>query len=207
MNSWQQRIRDQVPPWAQPTHTIFRHLQARLRIAQRGTARSLREAINLGMLIGVLTITMMLVHLDRTLGLDEPGTWGIFNLLYLPLLVIQFTTYAIALISVAVSIADYRQHGHWDTFKITSHGADLVVRARWAATFYQFRWLLLALIGARVIFIGLLLVDLTDQQGRALDQALVGLTPPVSLPASIPLLAALLAAALVQIVALFRQTQ
>lgn len=200
MNNWQQRFWNQFPPWAHPAHTIFRHLQTRLNIVG---GRSLREILNLSLLIGALVLTVSLLNIDDRLGLAEPGTWRAYNLLYVPLLAVQSITYALALVTVASSFAEYRQQGSWDTFKITSHGADLVVRARWAAAFFQLRWLLLAICVTRVVFCGLILVDLTGQQGRALDQALVGITPPVSLGLSVPLLATIIAAALVQVLVIF----
>jgi hypothetical protein len=77
-----------------------------------------------------------------------------------------------------------------------------VIRARWAAVFYQLRWFLVLLVGARVVFVGLMLFDVTDYQGYHLDLYIIGITPHISLEVAVLLLAAFMAAAILEIVVL-----
>jgi hypothetical protein len=88
--------------------------------------------------------------------------------------------------------------------KVTTSGAALTFRSRWAAVFYRVRFYLFLLITARIIFIIITLINLTAFQGRYLDLLLSGTTPlgspdtpqPVALSAGILIMAMMMTAAL-----------
>jgi len=71
-----------------------------------------------------------------------------------------------------------------------------VLRARWAAVFYELRGPLLLLVILRVVLAAHMLADLTAHQGYQLDLYLAVVTPQVSPEAAVFLLAAFMAFAL-----------
>src|SRR5260221_1954875 len=112
------------------------------------------------------------VPLDTANSLDK-----VFLVLYWPLVTLQVIARIFALGSTSGVIATEVQRGTWDTLKITTNGASLAMKTRWAAVFYRLRTFLLVLLLARVAFVVIALIDLTSFQGRYLDLLLSGTTP------------------------------
>src|SRR5207247_711501 len=86
------------------------------------------------------------------------------------------------------------QHGTWDTLKVTTDGAILTMKTRWAVVFYRLRWLLVILLLTRVVFIVGALIDLSSFQGRYLDLLLSGTTPfgPPNVPGEVSMVLGIL---------------
>src|SRR5690606_25445013 len=87
-------------------------------------------------------------------------------------------------------IAVERQKQTWDTLKLSLSGVALTLRARWIAVFFKLGWLLFFITVGRLIYIAILLRDITEFQGRALDLRISGITPEVSLDVTVLIMAA-----------------
>lgn len=197
-----ERLRGVLPPWARDTHPVLRYLLARearrQRPALRWTVRMLGGAAVFWMIIG----SYQAYTRDMSFGVSEQGESALFSVLYVPLLILQFFVLTSGMVLAASLLAREQQRGTWEAVKITSHGAELALRARWAAVFYQMRWLLVLLLVPRVIFLGQMLWDLTAFQGRHLDLYISGITPEVPVEAAIVLLAGGMTGALLMPLAL-----
>jgi hypothetical protein len=187
----------QVPPWARPGNPMLRYMLQR---EERRHAPLIRLAINVigaGVLIAVLLFSYRMAQHDTPLGLSSFHGSPLFAVLYFPLALVQFFAMLVAILGPANALAIEQARGTWETLKITSHGGELAIWARWAAMFYQLRWLLAIIVVPRLFFAGRMLVDLTAYQGRHLDLYLIGITPEVPLEAGLALLAAGMTASLV----------
>jgi hypothetical protein len=188
----------QLPVWARPNNPVLRYMLHREDRRRNSISRWLTRVLAGATMIGLFALSYWAYQQDRPLGLDAARSSALYTVLYFPLVIIQFFTLLVALSSTSNMLADEHQRGTWEPVKITSHGAELSIRARWAAVFYRMRWWLAALVVARVVFLGQMLIDLTDYQGYHLDLYITGITPEVSLEAAVLLLAALMTAALIQ---------
>jgi hypothetical protein len=190
----------QFPAWARPKNAVFRYVRQQQNVNRGALWRWLRRVSSLAILAGLVTLSYAAAQNNTPILMESPTNYLVFDVLYFPLVVIQGSLLLfVALFSVGGAISADQQRGTWDTFKVTSHGAELMVRARWAALFFQTRWILALLIGARLLFIGLMLVDLTKNEGDYLELYTFGITPDISLEAAVLLLAAFMAAVLLQI--------
>jgi hypothetical protein len=192
----------QLPAWAQPENAVLRYMLQR---GQFQRHRGLRRVAWLGgavVMLALLALSWGALGAGDPLLMRDPAASRLYTALYFPLLVLQFVALMVALLAVSGTVAGERQRGTWEAFLITSHGAELVMRARWAAVFYQMRWLLALLLIPRVMFAGRMLADLTEHNGYQLDLYLSGITPQVPLEIGVIMLAALMTAALLQVLVL-----
>jgi hypothetical protein len=187
----------QIPPWARPGNPVLRYMLQREERRTHPAIRLATNALGAGVLIAVLLFSYRMTQQDTPLGLGDFNGSPLFSVLYVPLALVQFFALIVAILSPANALAIEQARGTWETLKITSHGGELAIWARWAAMFYQMRWLLAFILVPRLFFAGRMLVDLTAYQGRHLDLYLVGITPDVSLGAGLVLLAAGMTASLV----------
>ncbi len=144
------------------------------------------------LLIAGYVIATNLLHDPAGRTLSE----SVNAVVYFPLLAVQIVTGVLALAgtSSVVSVAIRRQN--WDSLRATEQGAAQALRARWLAVFYRLRGLIAVIVGVRVVLIVLLLIDLTNYQGRSLDLLLSGVTPDLPLMLAIVLVALTMTAAL-----------
>ncbi|HVO70868.1 MAG TPA: hypothetical protein VMT24_12530 [Aggregatilineaceae bacterium] len=193
-----QAVLDQLPNWARPDDPVLRYS---LRREQRPpTAMRWLWRLSAALVVSALLAMSLLAYDVHTpLGMSGRDGSALHTVFYFPLLIVQWAVLVIALLSASNAVPNERQRGTWEDLKITSHGAEKMVRAQWAAVFYQMRWALIFLIAMRLIFAGLMLADLTDYQGYRLELSISGITPQVSSEAAVILLAALLTAALLQL--------
>jgi hypothetical protein len=187
-----QTIYAQLPDWARPDHVMQHYARGR---QDRPLRRSLMALISALIVFSLVAISMIRYASGHPLGTSGSRTWMIYTVLYFPLLVIQLVTLALALLSASAAITNGPQ---WEALKITSHGAEFVVRARWAAILYRLRGPILLVIVPRLLFAGLMLVDVTRDGGYHLDLYLYGITPGVPLEIAVIMLGALMTAALLQ---------
>jgi hypothetical protein len=75
------------------------------------------------------------------------------------------------------AVAGEARAGTWETLKVTTEGAGLSFRARWAMVFYRLWPFLAVAVAARLVFILVALSNLTAFQGHYLDLMLSGTTP------------------------------
>jgi hypothetical protein len=185
-----------LPDWARPDNIVQQ-------VAHRRRDRPFRQPL-LTLLSEVIVVSLVGISLIATesgdpLGTGGPRQWTVYNVFYFPLLVMQLLTLALALLVASTAVTTERQRGTWEALKITSHGTELVIRARWAAVLYQLRGPLLLLMLPRLVFAGLMLVDVTGYGGFHLDVYLYGITPDVPLGVAVISLAALMAAVLLEL--------
>lgn len=178
----------QLPQWARPTHPIMRSILGPIE-------RSSRLRGFLRLLIGVALIALVVglgyVTAKQDSGDDEPA---LRDVLYGPLVGAQTIALVLALAMTSNVVAVERQKQTWDSLKLTTVGASLSLRARWISVFFRLKWLLLAILIGRLVYIGLLMKDIVDFQGRALDLYISGITPEISLNVAILLMTALMTA-------------
>jgi hypothetical protein len=188
---------EQLPDWARPDDPVLRYS---LRREQRPPTpmRWLWRLSAVAAVSALLAMSLLAYDMRSPLGMSEPDGSVLHTVLYFPLLIVQWAGLVIALLSASNAVSNERQRGTWEDLKITSHGAEKIMRAQWAAVFYQMRWALVLLIVMRVVFAGLMLADLTDFQGYRLDLYISGIRPEVSSEVAVILLAALMTAALLQ---------
>lgn len=194
----QHRLYAQLPDWARPTHPILRYMLDH--DSRRRTARQ-RWLIRLVALVvvGGLVLSNAAILQDNPVMMREPTKYHLFTLMYFPLVMLQYFAMLFAMLLTTQAISAEVQRDTWESLKLTSHGAALVFRARWAAVFYQLRWLLVLIIALRVIFAGTMIIDTMDERGYLLDLFTDGITPAVSVDAAILLLAVQITAALLAV--------
>lgn len=197
--SFRRLVWRQFPEWMRPGDAVLRYVLQREQRHQARLPRLLSRLILVLTIGGLLAISWIDYRLDSPMGMSEPGGSALFTVLYFPLVMGQFVVLLFALFNAASLVSSERERGTWEEFKITSHGAERMIRARWAAVFYQLRGALILLMVARVVFVGLMLADLTKYQGYHLDLYTTGITPEVSIEAAILLLAAMMTAGLLQL--------
>jgi len=188
----------QLPPWARLTHPVLRTVLQRDQRRHTRGARLLAAITGVLMALGVLYFGIDSYQRDISLGVSGQGESPIFSVLYVFLLLLQLFAQIAALLLASSFLASERRREAWELVKITSHGAELSVWARWAAVMYRLRWILAALWMPRLFFVGTMLHDLTGYRGQQLDLAIAGVTPATSIPAAIGLLAAVILAVLLQ---------
>jgi hypothetical protein len=149
----------------------------------------------LGLLILVLLIVVSYFFTSESAG-DENPSYREF--MYYPLVAATLLMELLALAMTANSVALERQKGTWESLQITLTGAETSIRTRWALVFYRLRWVLLAVVIGRIGFVVLLLKDLTDFEGRAIDVRIIGISPEVTLEVAVFLIAGLMTAAILQ---------
>ncbi len=183
----------QIPAWARPDHATMRYL------LRRNTAhpRTLRYWL-LRLLVLTITITLLLGG-ARYYEQYAPAQASSLSVLLFPLLLFtQFIATTGALIVAANALSTDQHREAWDLVRTTSHGAELVMRSRWASVFYDLRWVLLVLMLPRLFLVGRMIVDLRQYNGYYLDLYISGITPEVSVEVAVLLLAAFLTAAVLQ---------
>lgn len=165
----------QVPPWAHPQHPVMRT------ILGRGGDIKLRRRLLVMLLAIAVTAASVGIGYVIANGTTENDEPTINEILYWPLVAGQTiaTVLAIAMTTNAISVERRKQT--WDSLKLSLSGVGLTLRARWAAVFYRLGWLLAAITIGRIVYIGVLLDDMTEFQGRALDLRISGITPEISL--------------------------
>ncbi|MBN1202994.1 MAG: hypothetical protein JXJ20_14180 [Anaerolineae bacterium] len=185
-----------LPGWARPDHPALRYTIQRDSRQRSRTASWLVRAISVGVLAALLVVSFQAANGGAPIAVpDEEGT-ALFRVLYFPLLTLQLFAMMAAMVMTSHTVSMERARGTWEPVKITSHGAEVTIRARWAAVFYRMRWLLLVMMLPRVVLIGQMVADLADYQGHHLDLYITGISPEVSAGEASLLLAALMTAAL-----------
>jgi hypothetical protein len=195
MTTLGERFARQLPDWARRTHPALHYElgpQARPPVRMR-YLRALGVVL-LGLVLlgaGYLIATDFLAHEAGATPLE-----AFHRIAYYPALALQFVLIAAAFSLTIGKVAREVRRQNWDNLRATPDGADLSMRARWAAVFYRLRGLLGVVLVLRVLLLAGLLWDLTAFQGRYLDLLISGITPEIGLVAAVPLLALMMTASL-----------
>lgn len=182
----------QIPYWAHPTHPVMRTILGRAKDAM--WRRRLLQLILWLALGGAAVAAGSFIASDQTT--NESPTLN--EILYWPLIAGQTLAMVLAIFMTANAVSVERQKQTWDSLKLSLVGVSLTLRARWAAVFYRLAPLLLIITVGRAIYIGVLLDDITEFQGRALDLRISGITPAVSLDVTLIIMALSMTALLIQ---------
>ncbi len=174
-----QRFYTQLPDFARPTHPVMRYTL--LREGRRGTVsgRWLRRVGAALLLVVLIVLGYQIATWFGSTTIEETlnPLGQVFLVLYWPLVIVQIGMRLVAIGSTTGIIAGESSRGTWDTLKITTDGAGLTMRTRWAAVFYQLRIVLMLIVAARVFFVLVSLLDFMSFQGRYLDLLISGTTP------------------------------
>jgi len=168
----------QLPDFARPEHPVMRYL--RLREGRRITRRGqIIRILGILVLLALLFVAGMLVATQfGRVPLSTPNPWdSLFLALYWPLVAVQFLVRILAMNATVGVIATEIRSRTWETLKITTDGALLTMKARWATAFYRLWLLLTVLVVARAIFIVVALTNVASFQGHYLDLLLTGSVP------------------------------
>lgn len=198
MTRVQRFIFGQLPTWARPDYPMLRYLRRPL---DEGPAlvRAARR-MNLVLVILVLAAAGLAGSLmGSPIWLRHSTGSRVFDVLYFPLTIAQFAAQVFALQLMANVVAGERARGRWEEIKITSHGAEMLVRAHWAALLYRLLPVIALLMLPRLVFAARMLADVAREQGYYLDFYLSGTTPEIPLELAILMVAGLMTAALLQV--------
>lgn len=179
----------QLPVWARPTHPMMRYALGYRKLTLRDTLLRLLVAIlGIGVIVGA--------GYFYTQQTSDSNTITYREFMFYPLALLQLLAEILALALTVNSVALERQKGTWESLQVSLVGAATAVRTRWALVFYKLRWVLAAIVLGRLVYIGYLLDDMTDFEGRAIDVRIIGISPEVTLEVAVFLLTALITAAL-----------
>ncbi|NLX10645.1 MAG: hypothetical protein GXY36_13390 [Chloroflexi bacterium] len=181
-----------LPDWARPDHPVMRYLLHGEAQRSGRLARWVTRIGGLGIAAGLLLLSYQGYRKNTPFAISPDVESGLFVVLYLPLVLLQLFVTLIVLISTESVFSLTAQPQAWQLVRITTHGAGLAVRARWAAVLYQVRWLLALLVVPRLVFVAQMVADLVGPDRFDLERALVGVTPDISPGGAIVLLAALM---------------
>lgn len=174
-----QRFYGQLPDFARPSNPLLRYTFLRTREVKLGWRVFRIVAITVVVAVLVL-FGYELANIGSQAAVDTSSANPldkVFLVLYWPLTLIQLLVRVFALGSTVGIITTETQRGTWDTLKVTTDGARLWMRTRWASIFYRLWVVLSVILALRIFFIGVSLVNLSYMQGRYLDLLLSGTLP------------------------------
>lgn len=192
MNAFSKFGARQIPEWAHPQHPVMRTILGRSTAS--GWRRRLLQLFILGAFVGAVVAAGSFVASDQTT--NESPT--INEILYWPLIAGQTLAMVLAIFMTTNAVSVERQKQTWDSLKLSLVGVSLTLRARWAAVFFRLAPLLLVITIGRAIYLGVLIDDILEFQGRALDLRISGITPAVSLDVTLIIMALSMTAFLIQ---------
>lgn len=195
MTTLSQRLARQLPDWARRNHPAVRY---ELGAPVQHSARS-RYLRALGVIIGLLALGLAGYAIATGLFNHEAGAnplEALQSTLYWPTLALELVLVAAAFSLTIGKVARETRRLNWDTFRSTPDGAELTLRARWAAVFYRLRAPLGVVIAVRIVLLIGLLWDLTAFQGRYLDLLISGITPELGTAVAVVLLSLTMTGAL-----------
>lgn len=189
-----------MPEWARLSHPVTRYIMRRATYFMRQRwVRIINCMTGMLFLGGVLVFSIMLYLRGEYDNAFLPGEPPGFVIMYPLLAFFHFALSLGAVVSVmalgltipGTSLDDRRDT--WEVAKISPRGADLVTRGRWVVALYRMASVLVLLTGARIVFVGWMVVDFARDPGQ-LQAALDHLTPALPMPVALLLLGVLWAA-------------
>jgi len=175
----------QLPAFARPDNPIMRYTLLRDGRRTSASTRFVRALISALLLIVLLILGYQIATGFGSVALDDAqlnALDSVFLVLYWPLIILQIGARLLAISATTGVIAAETRTGTWESLKITTEGAKLTMRARWASVFYRLRYVLLLIVAARVFFVIVALINFTSFQGQYLDLMVSGTTPLSQMP-------------------------
>lgn len=196
MTSWIRRVLGPIPDWAQPTNPLLRYEITRAQPADNPRSRLVRVTGN----VLLLAITLIIGIFMATDGFNVPAgnntIDAIWQVIVIPIFALQILLRVLALVVGFNSIGDDRRRHTWDSVRATELGTGIALRARWLSVLYRLRGLLLLIVGARLVLIAGVMIQLTSHRGALLDAMLLNTTPVLPTVVGVLLLAAIMTGAL-----------
>jgi hypothetical protein len=198
------RLQTGLPPWARLSNPVLRYIVQRERRRFRLKVRLIGNLLGLAVIAALTYFSFYLDQDHQLIGISSRGESRLYTLAYIPLLILQFAFVSSGL-SVALSLGLTspllpleQQREAWEMVKITSHGAELTLRSRWAGVYYYLGLPLLLMGLLRAMFVAEMLIDLLAGPGRILGEATASVTPEVSQGAAAAGMGVFMLAALIQ---------
>lgn len=172
------RLTAQLPAFARPDHPALRYLLNREQRRTWGNRPAARLVLAAGIFLA-LCVPGWWIASDFGMGsVSTPnGLDSLYQIAFWPLVCIQLLLRLSAFNATVGAVAGEARAGTWETLKVTTEGAGLSFRARWAMVFYRLWPFLAVVVVARLVFIVVSLSNLTAFQGHYLDLMLSGTTP------------------------------
>lgn len=194
MTIFRRMFYSQLPTFARPDNPVLHHALTQGQRRQRAIWRWLRWLGILALLSGLAALGYEIATGFGTTPLVDVlnPLDGAYQIAYWPLVVLQIGLRLAAIAATTGVIAAEARRGTWETLKITTDGAGLMLRTRCAAVFYQLRYLLALLIVARLVFVAASLINFISFNGNYLDDMISG-TIPLGTPDANPMVGIVLA--------------
>lgn len=190
-----ERLTGQLPGWARTEHPVLRYELSKTRTVSRRT----RYFRALWIVLAGLALLAIGYLIATGFLRESPGIrpWEqALNILFWPLLSVQFLMSIIALGLTGNTVSEEVQRQTWDNLRATDGGAELAIRTRWIAVFYRLRGLITILLLVRAGLILGILADLNTFNGRFLDLLIEETIPGIPFPVAALMLAFTMTASL-----------
>lgn len=172
------RLIAQLPAFARPDHPALRYLLNREQRRSLGNLPAARLALAVSIFLALCVPGWWIASDYGRTPLNTPNALdSLYQVAFWPLVCIQLLLRIFAFNATVGAVAGEARAGTWDTLKVTTEGAGLAFRARWAMVFYRLWPFLAVALVARLVFVVVALGNLTAFQGHYLDLMLSGTTP------------------------------
>ena len=166
------RLLDDVPTWARANSPVMRY---ELQKEQTGSTFGVRLAAAAGQVI-LMVILLGVSTLIATRLFTQPAgvtpTQGLWHILYLPTIGVQVMMSAILLLIGGRTVSTERRHQTWDHLRVTTTGAEQLLRVRLLAVFYRVRILFALAYAARFAILVTTLIEFPSYGGEYLTRLL-----------------------------------
>lgn len=163
-----------LPDWARPDHPILQY-----ELAQRRLVGSRRKGLLQLFLLGLLLGSGGYLYASATTADTRAENLADFlwRGLYMPALLVQTATVLAALAFGIGAIEADRNRQTWDSLRVTTLGAGMMLRARWMSILYRLRAPIIALLLARLVLQVGMIANMTAFGGgylRVLGSSILG---------------------------------
>lgn len=173
-------------------HYEFKRFQPGLTPSQR-----IRRIVSIVIVLAVLGLAG---YLYATLGLTQDAGFNvpqsIWRTLFFPVLFFQIVLHVLAVWQGVRIVQDERRRQTWDKLRSTEKGIEMALQVYRLSILYRLREGIGAVLLARVIFTGGILLELTAHRGEYMDMMAASSTPEVALPVGVVLMGAFMTAGL-----------
>jgi hypothetical protein len=163
------RLLDDVPSWARANSPVLRY---EMQKEQTGSTFGLRLASAAGQVILVLILLGVSVLMVTRLFTQPAGvnpTQAVWHILYLPTIGVQIMLSVILLFIGGSTVSAERRRQTWDHLRVTTTGAELLLRVRLLAVFYRVRVLFALAFLARFAIMITTLIEISSHRGEYLS--------------------------------------
>lgn len=174
-----ERLIGTIPDWMHPKHPVLRY-QIR-DVPNRRTLSAMLVYIALAVfLIGVmLFMGYAIATAFFSTPLQQDISQRAMNVLYYPTAFLQFLLSLLVLTLTVGVVGEERRHQTWDSLRVTASGVRLFLYAQLVTVFYRLSLFIVIILGIRLVFIGLMLYDITAHKGEYLWLLLANIEPQI----------------------------